>query len=315
VFRAARRAYRALARCLRRPEPPHVRAEEINSRAVAWLEDREGPFFLWLHYMDPHWPYGTELAELSPAERRGARRLSRKALRRPAALTGTELGRLRELYRLEVEYLDRSVGGLFDRLRRAGLWDGCAVALTSDHGQGFGEHGATFHGDLLYDELIRVPLIVRAPGLAPERREGVASLIDLSPTLCALAGLEAAATFEGRSLLDGPAREAVFAETAYRLFVSERPKRVAVRTADWKLIRNCEADTEELYDVEADPGETADLLDGRPEVAERMRRLLRGHLERERPPIAPDRSRWRPEEEEAVKARLRALGYMDEAEQ
>ncbi|MCK4374718.1 MAG: hypothetical protein KAX19_05290, partial [Candidatus Brocadiae bacterium] len=160
----------------------------------------------------------------------------------------------------------------------------------------------------------RVPLIVKAPGIEPATRSEVASLIDLAPTLCHVAGLEQPGAFEGSSLLGALPRGAVFAETAFRLFVSETPKRVAVRTAGWKLIRSTEDGAEELYDMAADPAERRSVLASRPEVAAAMRALLEEHLSRERP-----RLERRPEppsgaaEDETVRARLRALGYMDEA--
>lgn len=315
LFGLARRAYRASARRLRQIELPHESAETVNERAIEWLRSAGESFFLWLHYMDPHWPYATRLPGLSERERKEARRLSKEALRRPGRLREDDVARLREFYLREVGHLDECLGRLFDFMKGAGLWQGTAVFLTSDHGQAFMEHGITFHGDLLYDELIRVPLIVKASGIEPATRGGVASLIDLAPTLCQVAGLEQPSAFEGRPLLGAPPREAAFAETAFRLFVSETPKRVAVRTAGWKLIRSAEDGAEELYDMAADPAEGHNMLGRRPEVAAAMRALLEDHLNRERPRLE---RRHEPTsgaaEDETVRARLRALGYMDEAE-
>jgi len=312
VFRLARRTYRALARRHTTLELPHEDAGRINGLATEWLLGAGDRFFLWLHYMDAHWPYATRLAGLGEAERAEARRLSDKALRHPGRLTADDLARLRELYLREIQYVDDCLGRLFDFLRRNGLWDETVIALTGDHGEAFMEHGLCLHGDLLYDELIRVPLIVRAPGYEHAIRRDVASLIDLGPTLCELAGVAPSRTFEGRSMFADWPREAVFAETAYRMLVSETPKRVAVRTAEWKLIRDAERDAEELYHVASDPGETRPVSDGG-QVLPRLRQFLREHVSRQRPQFER-RAAVQPlseAEQEAVKARLQALGYLD----
>jgi arylsulfatase A-like enzyme len=295
-------------------EQPHEPAEVITSRAVDWLREVGDSFFLWLHYMDPHWPYGARLRTLGGAERGSALRLSEKALKHPTRLTARELDRLRELYGKEVEYLDDRLGELFTFMREESVWEETAVLLTADHGEAFMEHGTCFHGDLLYDELIYVPLMAKIPGLSPGEEPGVASLIDLAPTLCELAGVEAPDAFEGASLLSARGREAAFAETAYRVFVSETPRRAAVRTADWKLIVDAERREEELYHVASDPAEANDLLGENPKEATRLRKLLDRHQRRTRP--RPPRREEKPADQErgteAVKARLRALGYMDE---
>lgn len=295
-------------------EQPHEPAEVITSRAIDWLRDAGDGFFLWLHYMDPHWPYGARLRTLDGAKRAAALRLSEKALRHPARFTSRELERLRELYGKEVEYLDGRVGDRFAFLRQQSLWDRTAVFLTADHGEAFMEHGTCFHGDLLYDEFIHVPLVAKIPGLSPGEELGVASLIDLAPTLCELGGVEVPDTFEGASLLSARGREAVFAETAYRVFVSDSPRRVAVRTADWKLIVDAERRKEELYHVASDPAEANDLLHENPKEANRLRELLERHQRRmrPRPPRREEKPTSQGQETETVKARLHALGNMDE---
>ncbi len=314
LYGIARRLYRALLRRERPVEQPHEPAADINARARAWLAGAERPFLLWLHYMDPHWPYGTRLPGLSADEHRRALELAEMTMRRPERLSEDDLRRLRGLYQAEVAYLDGQLAELFAFLRAQGLWDGAALLFTSDHGQGFMEHGERFHGDLLYEELVRVPLLLKLPGVRPERHPGPASLIDLPPTVCAVAGVGPPATFEGRDLLTGPAREAVFAETAFRMFASERPRRAMVRTADWKLVADLERGRDELYALAEDPAERSNLARERPEELKRMRCLLEEHLARERPAM-PDRptDAVPAEESEAVKARLRALGYLDEA--
>ncbi len=296
-------------------EQPHEPADQVSRRALRWLEDAEEPFLLWVHYMDPHWPYGSRLPGMSEQERREARRLSDLALKRPERLTAADVERLRAFYREEVRHLDAGIGLLLEGLREAGLWEGAALALAADHGQGFAEHERCFHGDLLYEEFIRVPLMLRIPGAEPESRPGVHSLIDLAPTLCELAGVRPPEAYEGASLLGGEARGAAFAETAYRSFVSERPRRAAVRAGQWKLIRDLELGREELYHLTEDPGETRSLHTERPDELDRLGQMLERHLRRPRPQLAegPAAEALQEAEKEELRRRLAALGYVDEA--
>ena len=317
IFGLGRWFYRTRKRRSIPVEQPHEPAEVITEKAIRWLGGAGERFLLWLHYMDPHWPYATRLPELSETDRVEAMRLCEKALKHPARLDDAELARLRKLYALEVRHLDRSLGELFRFLQDNGLWDETAVFLTSDHGQAFGEHGTCFHGDVLYEELIRVPLIVKAPCSGTVGRRALVSLIDLAPTICEAGGVEPSPSFEGRSMLAGPERDVVFAETAYRTFVSDSPRVVAARTVRWKLIRNEERNKTELYDLEADPEEKRDLSRERPEQLAHMRRLLESHMRRRRPHEQRPADEPKPAEStdrETLQARLRALGYMDEAD-
>ncbi|MFO8009056.1 MAG: sulfatase [Candidatus Brocadiia bacterium] len=310
LFGVARRLFRRARRRFVPVEQPHEPADQISQRALRWLQGAERPLLLWVHYMDPHWPYATRLPGMSEQEQRRAYRLSDTALKNPERLTSCDIERLRGYYRAELEHLDAGVGLLLD-----GLPDGCAVALTADHGQGFAEHERCFHGDLLYEEFIRVPLILRIPGERAARRSGVHSLIDLAPTLCELAGVEPPEVYEGESLLSGAGGQAAFAETAYRSFVSERPRRAAVRAGEWKLIRDLELGREELYHLADDPGETRSVRAERPEEMTRLSRALDAHLSRPRPepgerPVAEP---LQEKEKEELRRRLAALGYVDEA--
>ncbi|MGD2174149.1 MAG: sulfatase [Candidatus Brocadiaceae bacterium] len=316
LFGAVRKVYQYLF-CRSIPvEQPHESARETTERAIEWLKEAEDRFFLWVHYMDPHYPYGTRLPELSERERREAGELFTRALKHPGRLTPEELRRLRTLYAAEVRYLDHWLGVLLDFLRSGGGRDETALVFTSDHGEAFLEHGQYGHGEFLYEEFLRVPLMVRAPGLEPRREPGPASLLDVAPTLCTLAGVEPSPTFEGRSLLDGPPRDCVFAETAYRLFVADRPHNVAARTREWKLVCDLEQGRDELYFLPEDPGEQRSLMDSHPDQLKEMQRRVAAHLERERPSLQPRQEAPIPSraDEQELKARLRALGYLDEAE-
>ncbi len=175
-----------------------TRGAETTRAANRWLTDhREKPFFLWVHYFDPHWPYrppvGYAVSPKDPVDMKGKRIPRDQKVR-----DRKHLKKLNRAYRGEVAYVDAQVSALLERLRMLALEERTAVVLTSDHGEGLGDHAVMEHGLHLYEELIRIPLIVRSPGIPAGRRlAGAAQLEDLAPTLLALVGLPAPPTLDG----------------------------------------------------------------------------------------------------------------------
>lgn len=271
-----------------------VCAERVTEEAVRWLRDRRrAPFFLWVHYVDPHCPFDPpeafqpDLADF-PAERRefltsynaedihtGLARLTRRDREALAAL-----------YDAEIAYVDECVGELFAELETLGLAGDTLVIFTSDHGEEFWDHGGYQHGHTLYDELIRVPLIFRGPGVkaVPRRVAADVRLLDLMPTLLELAGRPPPPGTRGRSLAPHLAGEAggqledVFAFSE-GLYLTEERK--AVRGNGLKLIYRPGSEEYELYDLAKDPGERQDISQSRLEDFERMRSLLNDWLRSE----------------------------------
>jgi arylsulfatase A-like enzyme len=177
-----------------------TRGSHTTDAALAWLRShRERPFLLWVHYFDPHAPY-----EAPPGFERPATE--------PVPLAGKTLPRgvpsfahlvdILRAYRGEVLYVDAELGRLVDGLRELGLLDQTALVVVADHGEGLGDHGVLEHGEDLFDELVRVPLVVRAAGVPAGRRlGGAAQLEDLAPTALELLGPPVPAGLDGRSLL------------------------------------------------------------------------------------------------------------------
>jgi len=206
------------------------RAEEVASEALEYLSTARAPFFLWVHFYDPHAPYDP-----------------------PGAFAG-------EGYSGEIAYTDSQVGRLVDRLRSRGLLDSTLVVVTADHGEGLGDHGEDEHGALVYQETLRVPLLLRGPGIAAGRveREPV-SLVDVAPFL-----LEG-----GKGSL--PRLEPLYFESYYgNLHFGWAPLR-GIRQGPMKLIF---APRSELYDLDTDPREARDLSQERKDVARRLYRKL-----------------------------------------
>jgi choline-sulfatase len=257
-------------------------AGAVVDAALAWLDaPRARPFFAWVHVFDPHAPY-------EPPEPFASR-----FARAP--------------YDGEVAYADSQVGRLLEWRDRSGQAARTLVVVTSDHGEGLGDHGEDEHQLFVYDTTLRVPLVLSWPGRLPAGRRvsGQFRSIDLLPTLLDLLGLPAAPT-SGASraaalLGEGaiPENES-YAESLFgQLHFGWAPLR-ALRGQGWKYI---EAPRPELYHLAEDPGETRNRIDERGQVASAMSARLHG-FDTAGPPAAsasvdPDAAE-----------RLAALGYV-----
>ncbi|NUN94675.1 MAG: sulfatase [Candidatus Omnitrophica bacterium] len=219
----------------------------------------------------------------------------------------------RRNYALEVEAVDTALGELLERFEAAGLLERTLVILTSDHGESLGEHGHMGHVEQLYDPLMAVPLILRFPDGRHAGRtvEDLAALSDIPPTVFDLLDIVPPSKPRGISLLpliEGNGKgegRALFLET-YR--PEAREDKVGIRTPFRKLIRTLGAETEEVYDLQNDPGEQVNILERDPLTNEKLRLLLAEQLgEGAAGPEAPT-----PREsflDEDAKEALKALGY------
>ena len=263
-----------------------VRAADATTRAALdWIEANgdDGPFFLLVHYFDPHCVYAPPRAFrerwAEPGDREGewtfGTRPQMVAIREgelsPAAAT---IRRAEALYNGEVSYLDAQIGRLDDGLAARGERDDLVLVVTADHGEEFLEHGGFEHGHTLYDELVRVPMVIRAPGqLAPAVVETPVRHIDLAPTLCELCDLPLPDQFLGRSLVSLAGGEAGAPRpTLAHGNMWARPQ-TSWTSGGWKLIVR-DGVAPELYEVAADPAEQRDLAGSRPEELARLQAEL-----------------------------------------
>jgi arylsulfatase A-like enzyme len=281
---------------LRRFPAAHV----LVDHAEAWVASvGEGPFFLWLHFMDPHAPYyPTEEAlrlmgqDATTAQR--ARYLN--ALWNRSDIESRRLRRHNReviaMYDAGIRWVDEQLSRLVAGLRRLHLWDGCIVALTADHGEEFLDHGERFHAPSLTEELIHVPLLIRTPR---DSRKSVSenpfSLLHLAPTLLAAAGVPIPSDFQGTNcwpnLQEGtpwsaPAVAECIGSLAnpFSTGQSRGSRHLTIRETRYKLLlrfgRHNEIVTESLFDLEADPEEREPLPPERNQ-AERRRLLQAAH--------------------------------------
>jgi len=294
-------------------------AENSIDAVVDWVTEHAAePFFLFVHTYTPHQfnPPDRHLDALDAARVDLKSELDLASLERlfdHAAPSPAERARLLEVYDATIRFADEGVGSLLDGLERLGLSERTVVVVTSDHGKEFGEHGAVNHGHSLHTELLRVPLIVQVPGLAPARIERPVMLVDLVPTLLDALDLPLPADappIQGRSQLPGARPDlgrALFAEVDSG-WTKVALRRDAIKTIVTRRERGIELDRlrEESYDVTRDPLEREPLEDDpeRVDAAMGFRAALRelgaslssGEVARE-------------ELDRAARQRLEELGY------
>jgi arylsulfatase A-like enzyme len=253
-------------------------AEQLTNRVVSWLDTCSESFFLWSHYMDAHYPF---LPPVEYVRKVCKRRISRYRMatlhykqlrsfrnvdiRKAEWLSSAEIDTLADLYDADIRYADDNIGRLLKSL--GSRLKNTIVIVTADHGEAFGEHKYLGHGTL-YEELVRVPLIMVGPGIkAGTVVKTPVELMDLPPTVVELAGTSRAKGFRGRSLLPvmRGTKRATEGTVATRLIPELRQRLISYRTPNWKYIRTESLDesntvlSEELYDLENDPGERRNL--------------------------------------------------------
>jgi len=317
------------------------RAQFVMDDAVAWLGRRpqDKPFFLYVHTIDPHVPYVPPVRYRAlydnepydgPVRAAETAKLLERIKTGAIRLTARDRFRLEALYDGEVTYHDDHLARLYEALARQGLLDDTLLIVTSDHGEEFFEHGSVGHGHSIYEEMLHVPLVVRLPGAGPlaERAtsEAEVGLVDVVPTVCEILGVDCLEGIEGRSLVPLMTGAGIdgWPQASFSDFLDGQR---VVRSGRYKLVYRGLATT--LFDLETDPGETADLSGERPVSLAAMRDLLGLHQGRFVPagevdgaaPVrprraaskAPARKTHKAEETEIdpeTRKQLEALGYM-----
>jgi arylsulfatase A-like enzyme len=305
-------------------QTPEGLSEQITQLGLKALNTRrDRPLFLFLHYFDIHSDY-VSLPEFEglflPSDFRsksrvdGSTRLLKRIKAGEVVLNDREREELRILYDAGIRQLDDRLAPLFDWIEEEVGWKQALVVVTSDHGEAFFEHDENVsHGDAHYQEQMRVPMIMAGGGLPAGLRVTVpVSIVDIAPTLLGAAGIPPANPLPGYDLarrwqngdVPGPSR-AIYAQSAPAV---NGDWLRAVRRGRYKLIMNTKLGTRELYDLTADPAETQNLVESRPDLTGELAALLddfeRRHPDPEREPEF--------EIDEATRERLRALGYTEQ---
>jgi choline-sulfatase len=272
----------------RAPGPPRRRrGDEVVTEAIRWIERTDDSrFFVWAHLYDPHRPY-------DPPE--------------PFRSTYTDP------YTAEIAFADAQIGRLLEALNRRKLLDRTIVVVAADHGESLGDHGERDHGIFVYESVLHVPLIIRAPNVSPRRIADVVRLVDVMPTVLDLLRVPRRPV-DGISLvgmMHGEARQVevdAYSESQYPLRFGWSPLR-ALRAGRYKLI---EAPRPELYDLDRDPFEQRNIHAERRDLARALAQRLTT-LER-RVPARPRGDGTDPILSAELQQRLTSLGYIGSGE-
>jgi arylsulfatase len=326
--------------------------ERTEHTLQAFKEHKDGKFFIWLYYWDPHAPYAPpeEFMRLfEPDYQEEGRRTKEKGERdrlrdstghysgsigtliklnsgkiRPTAL---DRAHLINLYDAEIAYVDHEIGKVVAELKKLGLYDNTLILLNSDHGEAFGEHKKYYHGVTVYDEMARVPLIIKPPRSRNTNKvvRGQVRNLDIMPTVLDYCGLEVPAECDGHSLrpfIEGDASPNLPSITETHM--GRHRHLVAFRHAGQKLIYDMGKDQAWLYDLESDPGERNSLLsptagiepapkeakDPARQKEQQMRRELLDLLNLEQLADLKVRGKDLKEIDEKTREELKALGYV-----
>jgi hypothetical protein len=209
----------------------YAQGPDVMNAAIARLERHgSGPLFMFLHMLDPHSPYN-----------RGGKRAT------PF-----------ESYVAEVGLVDRELGRLRQTIERLPLRDRTILIVLSDHGEAFGEHGMTWHGTTLYDELLRVPLMIWSRAIGARRVTDPVSLIDLGPTVLDLMGVPTPARYMGQSLV--PYLRGEHPKLTRPIVAEARLMRSLITPQGMKIIHDTRSQTVEVFDLARDPAEEKNLF-------------------------------------------------------
>lgn len=280
------------------------RGDETADRALRWLAETREPFLLWTHFFDPHDP-----ALIPPEE-----------YTEGCDIDPESDDALVAIYDPEIVFMDAQIERLFVALREGGLWERTVVVVIADHGQGLGDHG-WFRHRLLYQETIRVPLLIRSPGgPGGTRVDRLVRNVDVLPTVLEVLGHPAPPRIDGESLVGlmrGESEQSpriAFAE-ALNSLDEHCPRRLPPGQLDllfvvmdqrWKLIHHRdEPANDELYDLDSDPGELRNVASEFPGQRTRLLRNLRVSGATEIRAVEPGRT-----QDAEERSQLEALGYI-----
>lgn len=276
-------------------------ADVVNQGVFSWLEQvTDKPFFLFMHYMDPHDPYFAH-----PYSGEAVARVSQP---NPPP---DQAGYMRRLYDQEIVYMDSRLGQLVSFLKERSLYDSCLIVFVADHGEEFYDHDGWWHGTSLYEEVVHVPLIVKLPHnrRAGTRDPRLVRSVDIAPTIIECTGSAVPPAMQGVNFLANDSKTPV---RAYAEEDHEHNVLHALREERWKLILTTPesprtAPPVQLFDLSRDPHERENVADANPQVVDRMQRDIEDIQARIRRDAYQEQAG---KIDRATQDRLKALGYV-----
>lgn len=267
-------------------------AEVVTSHALNWLADQSGekPFFLWIHYMDPHYPWtpdSDDVTRLDIAQTwHKVAHLYNSSDQQPDSATVDDVKRL---YSSEVSNVDSAIGIVLDKLSKLNLRDETVICFTADHGTELGDHGGFSHGpNSLYEEVVHVPLALSGPEIPNKSIKEPVQHVDIPATLVDVTNIETPINeikygWAGNSILQSP-REYALLQVIYEYnpavdTTAHTGTLNAIIDYPWKLHWNEHLDSVELYNLAADPNETNDQSKSHADRVAELKRTIRNEQE------------------------------------
>ena len=279
--------------------PMAYNAPYLVNKIISFLKSHDGPLFLWTHFMDVHSPYDPPLenlinvrgSKLSPSRHS---HLINDVYDTPHNFDITEdiIHDLEDLYDGEINFMDEYLGVLLDFISKRYKKD-CLILILADHGESFFEHGYFNHQGHVYEQLLKVPLILNINGYAPKQSKvsEIVQLMDIAPTILDFFNIPSPEEYSGQSLLplirgkQINKEDMIITETYQKRGKMKRNnqegyKLISLRTETWKFIYDEEQGTESLFNIKSDPEEIINLIEQKPELTQEFRSKLANHLER-----------------------------------
>jgi len=308
-------------------------AEQVNTSALSWLEEngRGNPFFLFLHYFDPHHPYlpedlGTDPKHIPDGIGKRYRKdyvnyidMERDLIdsvrwgRKP--LLPDERDYLINNYDREISELDKKIGDIFKKLRELDLYDDTLIIVTADHGESFGEHNLMLHGVHLYEDNIHVPLIIKYPFCDTQKGfiDYPVSLTGIVPTLCSYLSIPTPDSIQGAPF-NQPHQQKIIAQNFFDRNLKKQKwanrlthDLISLHVGDYKYI-TLSAGEDQLFNLKEDPQETNNIIHRDNQTRSAMRNLLATYTERLK---LTEKATGTVILDEKTLQNLKALGYLN----
>jgi len=276
-----------------KPALPYPSPDAISKKALAFLDGIKAPFFLWVNHMSIHIPYFPPkkfVEEITGGQIPHSRikRLNKKIMSKQPGVSKQDISDIVDLYDAEVRNVDHCIGDFIEQLDGIGISNkNTYFIITSDHGDELMEHGGLAHADAkLYEELIRVPLIIVGPNLKATRIERQVSTLHLTPAILGLNDIAKPDYYMGYSsalLVQDEAVESdeyVISESCEKSKSPDEPQatdmQMSCRSHQWKYIYN-EKQGEELYDLQSDPQEKSNIAEKEPNRVRALKKKIIAH--------------------------------------
>jgi arylsulfatase len=303
--------------------PPYPCADIITNRVRAWISKNREPFFIWIHYMDAHIPYGLRRCSLLLPGGLGQRPYRygywRHLIRGEKKVSSEEIALANWLYEEGINYIDRQIKRLVRTVNNNKYRYQTTFIVTADHGEEFYDHGFFGHRNHIYEESIHVPLIIYTTDSNQQgyRITNQVRHLDLAPTIIELAGGEPHPEMEGVSLVPIMQGEKITRSLpAISQSDSRKNWHLSLREPPYKLILYLEARKNriinmELYNLQDDPHECINLVDVKTVIVQKMKHTLEKHISHL--DLASEIDHQKVHSDLPMKERFEALGYLEES--